>query len=108
MRLKSFRIQKYKTIRDTGWVEVRPGVTALIGVNEAGKSSVLQALWKFKNVANATYDMLYDYPRDLYSRERETGKNTNVIEVTFELDDGDNDAYTAEVGGTLPKHIYVA
>src|SRR5689334_11884068 len=108
MRLKSFRIQKYKTIKDTGWVEVRRDVTAFIGVNEAGKSSVLQALWKFNNVANAKYDMLYDYPRDLYSRERESGKNTDVVAVTFDFDDADKVAYSTEVGGALPRQIYVA
>ncbi len=107
MRLKTFRIQKYKTIKDTGWVEVRPDVAAFIGVNEAGKSSVLQALWKFNNVANASYDMLYDYPRDLYSRERETGKSTEVVTATFELDDADKKAYLAEVGGASPRHVYV-
>ena len=107
MRLKAFRVQKYKTIRDTGWVSIRTDVASLIGVNEAGKSSVLQALWKFNNVAGVSYDMLFDYPRDLYSRERETGKNHQVVNLEFVLDGRDRPEFVSEFGSE-PERIIVA
>ena len=46
MRLYSFRIQNFKSIRDTGEIKVssEDNVTILAGQNEAGKSSVLEAL----------------------------------------------------------------
>lgn len=65
MRLSAFRIQNYKTISDTGRVEVRPNVTCLLGKNESGKSSVMQAIWKASNVAGGKYDTLYDYPSNV-------------------------------------------
>ena len=45
MKLKRFRIQKYKCIHDSGWIEVG-SLTALAGKNESGKTSLLKALQK--------------------------------------------------------------
>lgn len=48
MILKSFRIKNYRSILDTGWNNLSPdNVTALIGQNESGKTSVLEALRSF-------------------------------------------------------------
>lgn len=48
MILKSFRIKNYRSIVDTGWNNLSPdNVTALIGQNESGKTSVLEALKSF-------------------------------------------------------------
>lgn len=70
MRLKAFRIQNYKIIDDTGWVPVDERVTGLVGKNEAGKTAILRALWKSKNVVGRKFDKLLDYPRDRYAKER--------------------------------------
>lgn len=43
--LVAFRITNFRSVVDTGWVELsRDQVTVLVGQNESGKSSVLQAL----------------------------------------------------------------
>lgn len=48
MKLVAFRIQNFKSIIDSGWCNVsKDGVTCLIGQNESGKSSVLEALYSF-------------------------------------------------------------
>lgn len=48
MNLKAFRIKNYRSIVDTGWNNLSPdNVTALIGQNESGKTSVLEALKSF-------------------------------------------------------------
>ncbi len=48
MILKAFRIKNYRSIIDTGWNNLSPdNVTALIGQNESGKTSVLEALKSF-------------------------------------------------------------
>ncbi len=62
MRLKAFTVKNYKTVSDSGKVEIDPNVTCLMGKNEAGKSAVMQALWKFNNVSGANYDRLFDLP----------------------------------------------
>ena len=67
MKLIDFQIKNYKVIHDTESVKVDSRVTALVGKNESGKTAVLKAMWKTRNVANATFDKLYDYPRDRYS-----------------------------------------
>lgn len=40
MRLKKFRIQNYKIIDDTGWIQVDENVTSLVGKNGEGQHAV--------------------------------------------------------------------
>ena len=48
MKLLSFRILNYRSIVDSGWCELSPdNITGIIGQNESGKTSVLEALKSF-------------------------------------------------------------
>ena len=48
MKLKAFRIRNYRAIVDTNWVNLSPdNITTLIGQNESGKTTVLEALYSF-------------------------------------------------------------
>ena len=48
MKLTAFRIRNFRSIVDTGWQNLSPdGITCLIGQNESGKTSVLEALKVF-------------------------------------------------------------
>ncbi len=48
MRLSAFRIKNFRSILDTDWQNLSPdNVTCLIGQNESGKTSVLEALEVF-------------------------------------------------------------
>ncbi|MGE0333368.1 MAG: ATP-dependent endonuclease [Ramlibacter sp.] len=55
MRLSAFRIQNFRSVQDSGRCEVSgEDVAVLVGQNEAGKSSLLEALMAFQNCeANA-------------------------------------------------------
>ena len=45
MQLKAFRIMNFRSVIDSGWVSLSPDdVTVLVGQNESGKTSILQAL----------------------------------------------------------------
>lgn len=68
MRLKSFRMQNYRCVIDSGVVEVEESKTILVDPNEAGKSAILKALQQI-NPPNGTkkLDALRDYPRRLYN-----------------------------------------
>ncbi len=45
MQLEAFRITNFRSVIDSGWISLSPdGVTVLVGQNESGKTSVLQAL----------------------------------------------------------------
>ena len=48
MKLTAFRIRNFRSIVDTGWQNLSPdNITCLIGQNESGKTSVLEALKVF-------------------------------------------------------------
>lgn len=47
MKIEQFRITNFRSIVDSGWCRLSPDdVTVLIGQNESGKTSVLEALWR--------------------------------------------------------------
>ena len=79
MKLTTFQIKNYKVIHDTEVVKIDPRVTALVGKNESGKTAVLKAMWKSHNVVGTTFDKLYDYPRDRYSRDRKGTQEVTVL-----------------------------
>ncbi|UYN96076.1 MAG: AAA family ATPase [Enhydrobacter sp.] len=80
MKLLSFRIYDYKSIVDSGECELSlEGITVLAGQNEAGKTSILEALGDF------------DYSMEIDSDARPEGRDDAdpAIECTFSLDSGD-------------------
>jgi predicted ATP-dependent endonuclease of OLD family len=82
MDLKAFRIQLYKCIIDSGWIEIN-SLTALIGKNGAGKTSLLKALYKFYPSKNAdSYSLEIEWPR---SRRKERDQNQIVCSTRFAL-----------------------
>lgn len=68
MRLVTARVQKYRSIRDTGWFEIEDNKTILVGPNEAGKTAVLRALQQIHPPPSVpNFDALRDYPRSEYN-----------------------------------------
>ena len=61
MTLKRFRVMNFRSIMDSGWIDC-DDVTSLVGINEAGKSNVILALWKLKPVRDGEIDTLHDMP----------------------------------------------
>ena len=49
MTLKRFRVMNFRSVMDSGWIDC-DDVTSLVGINEAGKSNVILALWKLNLV----------------------------------------------------------
>ncbi len=95
MRLKSARVQNYRSIRDTGVFAIEDAKTILVGPNEAGKTAVLQALQRINAPEGvAGFNALRDYPRALYN-DITIGKvdpaKTPVVTVIFELEDTDRE-----------------
>ena len=106
MKLVNFQIKNYKVIADTEPVKVDPRVTALVGKNESGKTAVLKAMWKTRNVASATFDKLYDYPRDRYSRDRKVTQEVTVLEFCLSSEEADDLAeQVPKLDFTKPVHI---
>ena len=66
MKLKRFRVQNYKKIDDTDWINCSD-LTILIGKNEAGKSAIFRGLSKLNPSDGEMYDGLKEFPRRRYS-----------------------------------------
>jgi AAA ATPase domain len=90
MRLSSARIQKYRSIRDTGTFGIEDMKTILVGSNEAGKTAILQALQQLNPPEGAVrFNALRDYPRSEYNdinTERVKAADVTVVEGTFTLE----------------------
>ena len=83
MRLKEFRVENYRSIRSTDWINVC-SITAFVGQNEAGKSNLCEALFRINPYVPAAYVVDEDWPVDNWG-----GKDPNglVCEARFELTD---------------------
>lgn len=77
MKLKSFRIRNYKSIKDSGTCYVQSNTTFFAGKNGSGKSNILEALSKF-----TTKD--FDFEEDNYNYEE---SNYPIIENKYVLSD---------------------
>lgn len=93
MRLKSARIQNYRSIKDTGLFQVENLKTIFVGPNESGKTVILQALQQLNQPSDVSeFDELRDYPRSLYNditTKKVTPENVEVVRGNFELEDED-------------------
>ena len=115
MKLVKARVQRYRSIRDTGWFEIESEKTILVGPNEAGKTVLLRALEKINPPGDvAGFDPLRDFPRselsDLKLDETSGGSITpnkvTVVEARFGLDDDDREAVT-QIDGRFAGCTYV-
>ncbi len=68
MKAVKFRVQNYRNIDDSGWIELDQ-ITAFVGRNESGKTALLTALHKFNPGTQEPYDALREFPRDRYTSD---------------------------------------
>ena len=88
MKLKNYRVLKYKNIHDSGILDVDDHITCLVGKNESGKTALLEALCK-TNPADATVTR-FNYQADYPKREiRSPYYEGAVVECHYELEDTD-------------------
>ena len=88
MKATRFRVQNFRNIEDSGWVTL-DRLTAFVGRNESGKSSLLKALHKFNPATPEPYDAQREFPRDRYTRDYlpggAQGGEWPVCSVEFEI-----------------------
>jgi energy-coupling factor transporter ATP-binding protein EcfA2 len=98
MLLKRVRVQKFRNFVDPQTIDIEDDVTALVGKNESGKTTILQALHRLK-AANLPerFDLVTEYPRWRLSNDRKADpdieNNTRPVEAWFDLEDEDLDAF---------------
>lgn len=81
MQLKSFHVRLFRNIVDSGLIEVGKN-TCLVGKNEAGKSSIIEALHRLNPAKIATFNQLEDYPRWLLKQHELKGELNNAVPIT--------------------------
>lgn len=114
MILKNLRVQNYKAIEDSTEFSVDQ-VTCLVGKNEAGKTALLQALYKLDPVveSEAKFDAVEEYPRRFLSDYEDKVKNdpnqvANVLTTEWELDAADIEAVEQILGpNALTNNIVI-
>lgn len=84
MNLLKFRVTDFRSVGDSGWVDVSD-VTALIGENEAGKTNLLLPLWKMNPSAGGEISLLDDMPRSRYAEMRDNPNKHQFVHCVFEL-----------------------
>jgi predicted ATP-binding protein involved in virulence len=81
MKLKKFKINKYKCIDHSGWIDVND-LTVIVGKNEAGKTTLLKGLHKLNPFKNEPYNIAREWPR---GKRAERNDQQIVCTAQFEL-----------------------
>jgi len=98
MRLKDFRVQKYRPIVDSGWIDV-DDITVIVGKNESGKTALLKALHKFNPYDEEDrYTLDREWPRG--DRKMRTDSQV-VVETRFELTESESNEVTNLLGNSV-------
>ena len=75
MHMIRFRVQNYKNVNDTDWVNCGD-LTCFVGKNEAGKSAIFRGLSKLNPSDGEKYDGLKEFPRTPSQRPRRSAAPT--------------------------------
>lgn len=108
MRLVKFKVQSFRSVTDSGWIEADQ-VTALIGVNESGKTNLLLPLWKLNPAREGEIRPTSDYPKGNYAAVREKPGAFYFIHAHFETGSLANEiAILTGLDPSLLNIVYVA
>ncbi len=86
MKLLRYRVTNFRSVVDSDWVEL-DRVTALIGVNESGKTNLLLPLWKLNPASEGGISPTSDYPKANYAAIREDPAAYVFIRAEFDITD---------------------
>ncbi len=81
MILNSFHVRVFRNIIDSGQIEVT-GSTCLVGKNEAGKSSIVEALHRLNPAKPTSFVLLDDYPRWLKKQHEISGEIKDAVPIS--------------------------
>ncbi len=110
MILTNARVTHFRSIDDSGDVEIDPKVTALVGQNESGKTAFLQALHKSRSTEDGIgFDVTEDYPRkDLLDYETDHDETpATVVRLRYQLEQDEVESINAWLGHDLLETLDV-
>ncbi len=88
MKLKKVVVHKYKCFESDQKFELDKKVTVLVGMNESGKTSALEAIAKtnyFQDDKQFKFNRTHDYPRKEKKKIDKSGQNPDAITCTYEI-----------------------
>lgn len=102
IRLKSVTINKYKSIQKPQTFEVSSDITTIVGMNEAGKTSVLTAIAKTNyfnpDDTDFKFDAVQDYPRSELIDFQASEEDCDILECEYEISGEMIDLISKELG----------
>jgi hypothetical protein len=100
LKLVSAKVTYYRSVEDSGEFAVEPDVTCLVGKNESGKTTVLQALYQLNPVGRPDLEEVVDFPAKLTRRRKGWGpkEKVPVVEATFRYDDDEIEQIERDLG----------
>lgn len=99
--LKQATVHKYKSIESDQTFDIESDVTVLVGMNESGKTSLLEALAKsnyFETDTDFQFNTTHDYPRKEKKRMDKEGVVKHAITCAYHIDDTLISKINADVG----------
>ena len=90
MKLKNVEILKFKSFESTQRFEIEDDITILVGMNESGKTSALEAIAKthyFQRDQAFKFSTTHDYPRKEKKKMDKSGITPEAIICTYEIND---------------------
>jgi predicted ATP-dependent endonuclease of OLD family len=106
MKLKEVAIHKYKSFESEQKFDLENDITILVGMNESGKTSALEAIAKtryFQNDKKFKFNATHDYPRKDKKRMEKNRENPKAITCTYEIDDDLKQSIEKEMGKGVLK-----
>jgi len=100
MRLISAHVTNYRSVEDSDEFGLEPDVTCLVGKNESGKTTVLQALFRLNPVESAGFEEVVDFPARHARRRKDWGRKERipVVVARFSYDDEELKQIEADLG----------
>ena len=83
MKLTRFKVTNFRSVKDSGWIDA-DDVTALIGVNESGKTNLLLPLWKLNPARDGEIQPTSDFPKTMFGEIRADPGGYSFIEAEFD------------------------
>lgn len=107
MILKEVTIKKFRNIIDSTKVDIESDITCLVGKNESGKSSFLNALYRLNPIRkNAEFKIEDQYPAWLEKKDRMKGINLEderPVNTLFELEQNEIELIKEKFGEGVLK-----
>ncbi len=105
INLKKVILHKYKCIENDQSFEVDKDITVLVGMNESGKTAILEALAKtnyFEKDEKFILNTTHDYPRREKKRMEKLGERAKAITCEFEI----NSALLSKISEDIGTEVF--